>query len=136
MKNTNDKKTKLIRRIARIWSFPIIAYALIMLIGYAVNWITIGKADPYATEGYPLIENFPPIFLFLAIVGLGIAWRSEKIGGIINLAFCSIALPIILIHWPITEDLRYLFPVILLLISAFPGILFLVYWRRSIRMEI
>jgi len=130
-KHTVDKATKRIRLIARIWSAVIIAYALIMFIGYTVNLVTTGTADPYAEEDYPFVENLPPIFMFLAIIGLGIAWRWEKIGGIITLGFCLVTTPIILIHWPITEDLRFIGPLILVIIIAFPGILFLLYWRRS-----
>ena len=130
-KKTSDKITKWIRRIARIWSIPVIAYALMMFIGYAVNWMTTGIADPYAIEDYPFIENLPPIFMFLAILGLVIAWRRERLGGIINLIFCLVTLPILLIHWPITQDPGYIVPYILLVIIAFPGILFLVYWWRS-----
>ncbi|MGB2885960.1 MAG: hypothetical protein WBC47_10305, partial [Dehalococcoidia bacterium] len=61
--DTDDRKTKLIRRIARIWSVPIILYSLMMLTGYAWNWLTIGKADPYAVEGYPFVEALPPILM-------------------------------------------------------------------------
>lgn len=131
IKKTSDRITKWIRRIARILSVPIIAYALMMLIGYTVNWITTGKADPYAVEDYPFIENLPPVFMFLAILGLTIAWRFEKFGGIMNLIFCLLTLPILLIHWPITQDPRFVIPYILLITIAFPGVLFLVYWWRS-----
>ena len=87
---TNSSRiSKWTRRIARIWSVPIITYALMMLIGCTVNWVTTGKADPYAVEDYPFIENLPPIFMFLAILGLAIAWRWEKLGGVINLIFAS-----------------------------------------------
>jgi hypothetical protein len=130
IKKTDDRTTKLIRRIARIWSVPVIVYALLMLIGYAVNWVTIGKADPYAVEGYPFIENLPPIFMFFAILGLGIAWRWEKLGGMINLGFCLATLPVLLIHWPITEDFRFVMPFVLLVIVAFPGVLFVTYRHR------
>jgi len=131
IKKTSDRITKWIRRIARILSVPIIVYALIMLIGYTVSWITTGTADPHAVEDYPFIENLPPIFMFLAILGLGIAWRFEKFGGIMNLIFCLLTLPILLIHWPIIQEFRFVVPYILLIIIALPGILFLVCWRRS-----
>lgn len=127
----SDRITKWTRWIARIWSVPVIAYALMMLIGYTVNWVTTGKVDPYTVEEYPFIENLPPIFMFLAILGLSIAWRWERAGGIINLIFCLATLPILLIHWPITQDSRFVVPYILLMITALPGILFLVYWCRS-----
>jgi hypothetical protein len=136
LKKHSDIITKWIRLIARIWSVPVIAYALIMFIGHTVNLVTTGKADPYAVEDYPFIENLPPIFLFLAIIGLGIAWRFERLGGIINLIFCLTTLPILLIHWPITQDTQYIIPYILMIIIAFPGILFLVHWWRSRKREI
>ena len=131
-KHASDRVTKSIRWIARIWSIPIIVYALVLIVGYTVNWITTGVADPYAVEGYPFIENLPPIFMLLAILGLGIAWRKEKLGGIINLFFCCLAIiPILLIHWPITQNIYNIIPYILLIIIALPGILFLMYWWRS-----
>jgi phosphate starvation-inducible membrane PsiE len=130
-KTNNDKVTKWMRRIARIWSVPLIAYAVMMLIGYAVTWVKTGKADPYVIEDYPFIENLPPIFIFLAIFGLGIGWRWERIGGIINLFLCLITLLIFLIHWPISQDPRFIVPYIILIIVAIPGILFLVNWQRS-----
>jgi len=121
------------RWIARIWSAVIIAFALLMVIGYSINWLTTGTADPHAEEDYPFIENLPPIFMFLAIMGLGIGWPWEKIGGIITLCFCLATIPILLIHWPITQDSRFVMPYILLMIIAFPGILFLLCWRRKNR---
>ena len=129
-KHMGDKITKRIRWVARIWSIPIIAYALIMFIGYTVNWITTGVADPYAVEGYPFIENLPPIFMFVSILGLVIAWFNEKLGGIINIIFCLATLPILLIHWPIPQDFRYAVPYILLIIIVIPGMLFLICWWR------
>ena len=131
MTKTSGRMTNWTRWIARIWSVPIIAYALMMLIGYTVNWVTTGKADPYAVEDYPFIENLPPIFMFLAVLGLGIAWRWERLGGIINLIFCLGTFLVLLIHWPITKDSRFIVPYVLLMIIALPGILFLVYWCRS-----
>ncbi len=129
-KNSRDRITKWLRWTARILSLPIIVYALLILIGYMVNWITTGTADPQAVPDYPFIENLPPIFMLLAIIGLGIAWFKEKLGGIINLIFCLATLPILIIHWPII-DTRNAIPYILILIIVTPGILFLVYWWRS-----
>lgn len=71
--NTDDCMTRWMLRIARIYSFPIIVYSLIMLAGFAWNWVTIGKADPFAVESYPKVEALPPIFLFLSVLGLAIA---------------------------------------------------------------
>jgi hypothetical protein len=68
-----DRATKWMRWIARIWSLPIIVSALVVLVGYAWNWVTIGGADPYAVEDYPPTEALAPIFMFLSVLGLGIA---------------------------------------------------------------
>ena len=138
MKNvidTGDRATKWIRWIARIWSAPIIVYSLMMLTGYAWNLVTIGKADPYAVEGYPLVEALPPILMFLSVLGLGIAWRWERLGGTITLVFLFATLLLLLIQRPITQDFsRSMIPYLMSAVVAIPGILFLVCWRRSRRM--
>ena len=133
--DNGNRATKRIRRIARIWSFPIIVYALMMLTGYAWNWVTIGKADPYAVDGYPLVEAIPPILMFLSILGLAIAWRWEKLGGAIALIFQLATLLVLLIQIPITQDFpRSAIPYLMLVMVVIPGILFLVVWRRSRKM--
>jgi hypothetical protein len=132
--DTSDRATKWMRRIARIWSFPIIVYSLMMLAGYAWNWVTIGKADPYAMEGYPVIEALPPILMFLSVLGLGIAWRWERLGGAITLVFVLATLLLLLIQRPVTQDFsRSAIPYLLVAVIAIPGILFLVCWWRSRR---
>ena len=135
--DTGDRATKWIRWIARIWSSPIIVYALIMLTGYAWNLVTIGKADPYTVEGYPLIEALPPILMFLSVLGLGIAWRWERLGGAITLVFIFAVLLLLLIQRPITHDFyRSAIPYLMSMVIAIPGILFLVCWWRSRRVPI
>jgi hypothetical protein len=137
MTNVNDTRgrtTKWIRRIARIWSAPIIIYSLMMLAGYTWNWVTIGKADPYAVEGYPPIEALPPILMFLSVLGLGIAWSWERLGGTITLVFNLATLLVLLIQRPITQDFFQDFsaiPYLMSIVVVIPGILFLVSWWRS-----
>ena len=124
--------TTRIRWIARGWSIPIIAYALLMLIGYIWNWVTLGTPDPYATESYPLIEALPPIFMFLSILGLGIAWRWELAGGAIAVAFLLVTILLLIIRTPITRDFpRSAIPYALSAIVAVPSILFLICGQRS-----
>lgn len=133
--DTGDRATKRIRWIARIWSFPIIVYSLIMLTGYAWNWVTTGKADPYTVEGYPLVEALPPILMFLSVLGLGVAWRNERLGGAITLVFQFAALLLLLIQRPINHDFyRSAIPYLMSTLIAIPGIMFLVCWWRSRRM--
>jgi len=130
--DSDDRGMKRIRLVARIWSAPIIIYSLMMFTGYAWNWLTIGKADPYAVEGYPFIEAVPPILLFLGVIGLAIAWRWERLGGAINLVFLLGVVVVLLITRPLTDDLSFvLIPYLMTIVVAIPGILFLVYGRRS-----
>ena len=130
-----DRATKWIRWIARIWGALIVAVTLLMLIGYAWSWVTTGVADPHAVEDYPPIENVPPLFALLSVLGLGIAWRWEGLGGAITVGFSLAALPVLLVHWPIARDFpRYLVaPYGTWTIILIPGILFLVCWWRTKR---
>ena len=130
--DSHNRVTKWIRWIARIWSFPIIVYALLMFIGYGWSWATTGVADPHAVEDYPPIEALPPILMFLSVLGLGIAWRWERVGGTITVVFQLAALSVLLVTSPITHDFpRSGVPYLLAMIIAIPGILFLVCWWRS-----
>jgi len=130
--DTDDRTTKWMRRIARIWSAPIIIYSLMMFAGYAWDWVTTGTADPYAVEGYPFVEALPPILMFLGVLGLAIAWRWERLGGAINLVFLLAVIVLLLITRPLTDDFsRAVIPYLMTIVVAIPGILFLVYWRRS-----
>jgi hypothetical protein len=127
-----NRVTKWIRWIARIWSFPIIVYALLMFTGYTWSWITTGVADPHAVEDYPPTEALPPIFMFLSVLGLGVAWRWERLGGTMALVFLVAVLSLLLIQMPITRDFpRSAVPYLMSLIVAIPGVLFLVCWWRS-----
>jgi hypothetical protein len=103
-----------------------------MLTGYAWNWVTTGVADPHAVEDYPPIEALPPIVMFLSVLGLGVAWRWERLGGAMTLVFQLAVLSLLLIQIPITRDFpRSVFPYLMSLIVAVPGGLFLVCWWRS-----
>lgn len=130
-KSAVEKTTKRIRLVARIWSGLIIAYALMMIIGSSISLITTGEVDPHAEEDYPFIENLFPLFMLIAILGLGIAWRWEKIGATVALVFCLAIIPLNLLQWPITINAHFIVPLILMLIIAFPALLFLLCWKRS-----
>ena len=101
---TNHCTRKWIRWIARIRGTLIIAFTLLMLIGYAWDGVTIGEADPHAVEDYPLIKNLPSLFGLLSVLGLDIAWRWEGLGGAITVVLNLVTLPVLLIHWLITHD--------------------------------
>ena len=104
-----DHTTKRIRWIARVWGTLIIVFTLFMFIGYAWNWVTTGKADPLAVENYSALENLPPLFVLLSVLGLGIAWRWEELGGAITIVFSLANLLMLLIHWPITHHFPQFF---------------------------
>ena len=135
MKKNSDnhrRVTKRIRWIARIWGAVILAYALALFIGYAGNWITTGVGDPYAVEDVSPIEALPPIGMFISALGLGLAWRWERLGGFIAVVFQIVTGIILLITNPITRDFpRSAVPYLLLLVVVTPGILFLMSWRRT-----
>ena len=126
-----ERRTKQIRLIARIWSAIIIGTTLLILIGYIGNFFTTGQMDPNAVEDYPPIENIPPLLNLFSAISLALAWKWEKIGGIITIILQLIVLLIYIIHWPLSENIRYLIaPYGLFLIVIIPGILFLVCSRR------
>ena len=129
----SDHATKRIRWIARIWGTLIIVLTLFILIGYVWNWMTLGKADLYAVKDYSPIENLPPLFEVLSVLGLGVAWRWEGLGAAISVFFSLAALPVFLIHWPITHNFpSYLVaPYGIWMIITIPGILFLLCWWRT-----
>ena len=115
-----------LRWIARIWSIVIIVFTLIMLIGYAVNWVQTGTADPLAMKDYPSVENLIPLTLILSVLGLGIAWRWEGLGGALNIGFFLASLAV---HFWMISSRPY--PYIIAIALPTPGILFLVCWWKS-----
>ena len=118
--------------IARIWGAVIVVLVLLVFISAVWNLVTTGTFDPYRTENYPPIENLPPLFSFLSALGLIIAWRWEGVGGAIAVIFQLATLPVLLIHWPITEDFpRYLAPYGVWLLIFIPGVLFLWCWWKK-----
>jgi hypothetical protein len=127
--NTLDGVTPWIRWIARIWGGLVVAVALLYLVGSAWSWVTTGEVDPHAAEAYPPIENVPPLLMGVGALGLGIAWRWERVGGAITVISQLLALPVLLIHWPISEGFpRYLLaPYGVALAIGIPGALFLVH---------
>ena len=124
---------KRVCRIARIWGAVVIALVLLVFVSAVWNLVTTGAMDPYHVEDYPPIENLPPLFSFLSALGLLIAWRWEGIGGAIALIFQLATLPVLLVHWPITEGFPdyLLAPYGVWLIILIPGVLFLLCWWKK-----
>jgi hypothetical protein len=127
-----DRPTRWLRWIARIWSAPLIAIAVMMLIGYAWDWATLGTPDPYAVEGASFSEALPPIFMFLSVLGLGIAWRWEGWGASIALGFQIVTIVLLLVQGSSTDEAsRAAIPFLMSLVIVIPGLLFLASWWRS-----
>ena len=117
-----DILTNRLRLIARILSILIIVFTLIMAVGHLV-----GPDDPYAVD-YPPIENLLPALMVLSVLGLGIAWRWEGVGGAVNLVFF---LATIILDWVIRGEFIPLSGFLPLLGAIIPGILFLIVWSRT-----
>jgi hypothetical protein len=116
-----DRTTKWIRWIARVWSIVIIGITLVIVICHAV------MPDPHATD-YPLVENLLPLAMCLSVAGLGIAWRWEGLGGVMNVGFFLANLGL---YWVLRG--RFFPPKGLAIFSPvlITGMLFLVCWWRS-----
>jgi len=126
------ENTKRLRLIARIWSAVIVGTTLFILIGYLGSFFTTGQLDPNAAEDYPPIENIPPLFNLFSAISLALAWKWEKIGGIITIILQLVLLPIYLIHWPLSENIHYLIaPYGMFLVVIVPGVLFFICSRQS-----
>ena len=111
-----------IRRIARIWSVVVILFAVIMLIGEVVS--------PHGEEGVEIkdYEMLGPIFMMISVFSLGLAWRWELLGGVLNILFFIF---MYLSYWAV-NDRPFPLPAILILgLAIVPGILFLVCWNKS-----
>jgi hypothetical protein len=94
---------KTMRWIARIWSVPLILYALVVLVGTAATWLGLGSPDPYAVqEQLTTAEYLPPVLLSLSALGLALAWRWELPGSLLSLVFLAAALVSLLFQVPLS----------------------------------
>ncbi|AKI97561.1 DUF7670 domain-containing protein [Kosmotoga pacifica] len=126
-----QKKAKRLLLITRIWSTVVIAFGLFIFLGYAIQYLTTGVADPNLAENYPFIENIPPILIMVSIFGLILAWKWVFAGGLMAIVFSVANFVIFLIHWPLSENLNYLIaPYGINLLILIPGILYIIYWDR------
>ena len=115
-----DRATKWIRRIARTWSVVIMAITVVMIIGHVV------VPDPNEVD-YPPIENLLPVMMCLSVLGLGIAWRWEGLGGAISVGFFLANLAL---YWVIRQRFFPLNALAILSPVLITGMLFLVCWWR------
>ena len=112
---TVRRSALIIRRIARIWSIPILLFALLRTF----------TPDPYATEPVPAEDWFLLGLWGVAILGLLVAWRWEPVGSIISIAtmfFRELAWILLKVDWIMN------FLIVWAAVVP-PAILFLVAWR-------
>lgn len=116
MKVLKDKKRlgNILRKAAKIWSLLIGVFLLLMLIGEVVF--------PHEGEGFVSIAEIVALvfFPFGVMAGMGIAWKWERLGGIITIISLIIFYILILIPRSAFRGI----PMSLLI--AGPGFLFLV----------
>ena len=112
------KVANAIRGVARVWSILVFLLALLLVIGTR-------NAPPATMLLHGPFDFLIPLSLLVSLIGLGIAWRWEGWGALINLLFYLAIVPLYgllqreWIHFSIMVGLS---PVIL------PGVLFAVAW--------
>jgi hypothetical protein len=72
---SSPNAAKILRWIARIWS-------ILILVSIVMRIFT---PDPYATEPVRLEDWFMLSFYVVAVLGIFISWRREKLGAIITI---------------------------------------------------
>jgi len=126
-----EKTPRPLRFVARIWSAPIILITLFITVGNIWAWLTDAPSDPYAVQDPTFLESLAPALLAITVLGLALAWRWEKLGGIFSLAFAGATLIVLLIQGFGSDDMfRSWTPYLLTLVVIVPGILFLIYGCR------
>ena len=125
IESSYEEKTNRFRRIARSWS------VVIFIIGTFVLFMEILEAwmNPGFTGTYPWYENLIPMTLFLAVIGLALAWRWEVFGCVLCI-ICIVANYVMYIAFGGSGRGLFVVPLILLPVLI-PGILFLISWLRT-----
>ena len=116
MKN-QEKTTKIIRLTARIWGSLILAFVLLFVLGYMFGDEGLGLEDSSNREIITFI-----LFPVSSIIGLSIAFKNEKIGGLITILGI---IGLLIMRSDLISN-----PYIIIGIVP-PGILYLVYWLRT-----
>jgi len=107
-----------IRGVARVWSILVFILALILLLGTQF-------ASPTSARVTRPLDTLIPLSLLISLIGLGVAWRWEGWGALINLVFYLAVIPLFgILHqeWIDLSVMVGLSPVIL------PGVLFAFAW--------
>jgi hypothetical protein len=110
-----------IRSVARVWSVLVFILALILVIGTRF-------ATPTNVQVRNSVDSLISFSLLISMIGLGVAWRWEGWGALINIVFYLAVVPLYwLLHreWIDLSIMVGLSPVIL------PGVLFAIAWYLS-----
>lgn len=121
------QRTSRIRKTARIWSLVIIALGMVIIIAEIVE----AFLNPELINSYPWYENLIPMTLFLAVVGLALAWRWEIFGSVLSI-ICVVSNYVMYIVFGGSGRGLLVVPLILLPVLI-PGILFLISSLRTER---
>ena len=116
MKN-QEKKANIIRWIARIWGSLILAFVLFFVLAYMFGDEGLGLENLSNRDIITFI-----CFPVSSIIGLSIAFKNEKIGGLITILGI---IGLLIIRSDLSSNLYIMIGIVP------PGILYLVYWFLS-----
>ncbi len=114
-----------LRKVARIWSVFVFIYTA-LVIYYEI-------AYPHTEIEYPPIENLMSFLMFLSVASLGLAWRRELLGGVLNLAFFMANC---ILYWIIRGRPFPLGGLAILSLAIVPGVLFVIYGELTRRIAV
>jgi hypothetical protein len=135
VEKNGGRSIKVIRWTARIWGALIILYVSIIIIGIIYSLITTGEADPHAEEDIPLIEYSGPVLFSISTIGLAVAWKFEGVGGAIVVLAQVLFMILHMVQEPISAEASFIFPMLLSIFVMIPGILFLISWNGSRKID-
>jgi len=117
MSNQEDPQKTItnLRKAARILSVIIILFATLIFIGEIMF--------PHTEEDYPPIENLMPFLMLLSVASLGLAWRRELLGGVLNIVFFMANF---ILYWIIRGRPFPLGALAILSLVVVPGVLFVI----------
>ncbi|MBN2550311.1 MAG: hypothetical protein JXB15_14195 [Anaerolineales bacterium] len=114
-KDVVPRSAKILRWIARIWSLPVFALALLQ----------ISAPDPNITQPVPAEDMILLSLWGVAILGLLVAWRWELVGGLITIATMFMRELV----WVMLKGGWLVNFLIAWLLIVPPAVLFLIAWR-------
>ncbi len=114
-----QKIVTILRWIARIWSLLVFIFALVVIF----------SPDPYAVHPPTAKEVFLLSFWGIAILGLLIGWKWERLGGFIAIFTMAVRE---LVYWAVTGEWIINFLLIWVLVIP-PAVMYLLVGRFSER---